>query len=101
MLLGTEPPDILSYGKGHDLFPHESTADQWFSESQTESYRMLGQLTVESLCQQEWIRIGKIRGVEDLVEYHFDELTDRSDKSTARPAIVWKPDGEALSSSEL
>jgi hypothetical protein len=26
----------------HPDFPHESTADQWFSESQFESYRRLG-----------------------------------------------------------
>jgi hypothetical protein len=31
-------------------FPHESTADQFFSESQFESYRMLGAYTMEKLC---------------------------------------------------
>jgi hypothetical protein len=39
---GSEPPDIRSYAALHKDFPHESTADQWFSESQMESYRGLG-----------------------------------------------------------
>jgi hypothetical protein len=38
----TLPYDIYSYSRGSDTFPHESTADQWFSESQFESYRALG-----------------------------------------------------------
>lgn len=42
MLLGNEPPDVTSYGKSYPPFPHEPTSDQWFTEAQTESYRMLG-----------------------------------------------------------
>lgn len=37
-----EPYDIYNYGMVSDTFPHESTRDQWFSEGQFESYRMLG-----------------------------------------------------------
>src|ERR1035438_2216245 len=37
-----EPADVLGYHKKVALFPHESTADQWFGESQFESYRALG-----------------------------------------------------------
>jgi hypothetical protein len=36
------PVDIVAYAKESDTFPHESTGDQWFSESQFESYRHLG-----------------------------------------------------------
>ena len=36
------PYDVYSYNKTVGEFPHESTADQWFSESQFESYRALG-----------------------------------------------------------
>jgi hypothetical protein len=39
---GTERADVRSYASGHTEFPHESTTDQWFSESQLESYRALG-----------------------------------------------------------
>jgi hypothetical protein len=43
-LTGTEPADLLNYKCTHAGFPHESTADQWFDESQFESYRKLGHL---------------------------------------------------------
>jgi hypothetical protein len=39
---GTEPPDVYEYARANDAFPHESTVDQFFSESQFESYRALG-----------------------------------------------------------
>ncbi len=48
-LTGDEPADVLNYQSAHSAFPHESTADQWFSESQFESYRRLGQHVVDSL----------------------------------------------------
>jgi hypothetical protein len=47
---GDEPRDIYEYFKTNKTFPHESTADQFFSESQFESYRMLGAYTMEKLC---------------------------------------------------
>ena len=47
---GDEPRDIYEYFKRNETFPHESTADQFFSESQFESYRMLGAHTMEKLC---------------------------------------------------
>jgi hypothetical protein len=47
---GDEPRDIYEYFKRSVTFPHESTADQFFSESQFESYRMLGAYTMEKLC---------------------------------------------------
>jgi hypothetical protein len=50
MLLGTEPPDVRSYAAGHPDFPHQSTSDQWFDESQTESYRRLGLQTIREVC---------------------------------------------------
>lgn len=36
------PPDILAYKAAHSSFPHETTANQFFTESQFESYRHLG-----------------------------------------------------------
>lgn len=41
-LHGTEPMSLLSYAIAHGTFPHETTLNQFFSESQFESYRMLG-----------------------------------------------------------
>ena len=39
---GDEDADVLNYRSSKPEFPHESTADQWFDESQFESYRTLG-----------------------------------------------------------
>jgi len=41
-ITGDEDFDVLEYARRVPAFPHESTADQWFNESQFESYRMLG-----------------------------------------------------------
>jgi hypothetical protein len=41
-LTGDEPADVLNYKKEDSVFPHDSTVNQWFSESQFESYRRLG-----------------------------------------------------------
>lgn len=43
------PYDVYSYSKSSDAFPHEPTSDQWFSESQFESYRMLGEHSVRQV----------------------------------------------------
>lgn len=48
---GEEPRDIYQYAKANILFPHESTADQFFSESQLESYRMLGLYTMDRMLE--------------------------------------------------
>jgi hypothetical protein len=48
-LTGDEPPDVLNYQTAHTDFPHQTTADQWFTESQFESYRRLGQHIVETM----------------------------------------------------
>jgi hypothetical protein len=41
-LTGDEPADVLEYAALHPEFPHQTTADQFFNESQFESYRRLG-----------------------------------------------------------
>lgn len=49
-VLGTEPPDVKSYAANNPSFPHQSTANQSFDESQTESYRQLGLGTARDVC---------------------------------------------------
>lgn len=53
LLRKTEPVDVRNYAAAHREFPHETTNDQWFSESQLESYRMLGQHTMEDIFGRE------------------------------------------------
>jgi hypothetical protein len=57
-LTGDEPVDVLNYKTDHQDFPHETTADQWFTESQFESYRRLGQHAACSLFDRIWNRGG-------------------------------------------
>jgi len=49
LMSGSEPPDVVAYKASHPEFPHESTANQFFNESQTESYRMLGLHTIREV----------------------------------------------------
>jgi Patatin-like phospholipase len=51
-LTGNEPADVTQYAKSHPDFPHESTANQFFNESQFESYVRLGSDIVEQLVKQ-------------------------------------------------
>jgi hypothetical protein len=44
------PRDIYNYAKTNDTFPHQTTGDQFFSESQLESYRKLGEYAVNQIC---------------------------------------------------
>jgi hypothetical protein len=48
-LTGREPADVLQYARTHDDFPHESTANQFFKESQFESYRHLGSFAIKTI----------------------------------------------------
>lgn len=41
-ITGDEPADVLEYRSRDAAFPHQTTADQFFDESQFESYRRLG-----------------------------------------------------------
>lgn len=42
VLTGDEPSDVVQYKEVFAQFPHQSTSDQFFNESQFESYRNLG-----------------------------------------------------------
>jgi hypothetical protein len=46
-IMGNEAADIYNYRLQHQPFPQDSTLDQWFTESQFESYRRLGQEVVD------------------------------------------------------
>jgi hypothetical protein len=46
------PIDVRAYGSPRETFPHESTLEQWFSESQFESYRRLGDYEMTHLGAQ-------------------------------------------------
>lgn len=62
MMRGNESPDVAAYKAANPAFPHQSTADQWFDESQTESYRMLGLHTINEICG-DWDRGNGLSGL--------------------------------------
>ena len=88
VLRGDEPLDVCRYAATSKLpggaFPQESTADQFFTEAQFESYRMLGEHTVlESFpIFGEWPRAQRVTSGNE------QALTGRAED---RPAA---PDGE-------
>jgi hypothetical protein len=61
-LTGHEPADILQYARTHESFPHESTGDQFFTESQFESYRHLGSFIVEEIMGDKTEEDGSSKG---------------------------------------
>ena len=54
IITGREPSDVLHYGRANAGFPQQSTGDQFFSESQFESYRELGRNTIAEICGPDW-----------------------------------------------
>ncbi len=48
-ITGDETADILHYRRAFPNFPQDSTLNQWFTETQFESYRRLGQLIGEQV----------------------------------------------------
>ena len=61
---GNEPTDVAQYQAAHPEFPHQPTSDQWFDESQFESYRRLGRHIGQTVldCQERPGRRGEHRG---------------------------------------
>jgi len=75
---GGEPRDVFNYALSNAEFPHEPTSDQWFSESQFESYRSLGEFIGNKLTES-------------------GELAEALRRATRTPAAAETPQ-EALSS---
>ena len=57
-LTGDEPADVLNYRRQHATFPNDTTLNQFFTESQFESYRRLGQHIIqEDDTVRSWLSI--------------------------------------------
>lgn len=68
------PIDVLQYGGRSAAFPHESTSDQFFSESQFESYRALAEFEIGKIIPAKR-RLDKIEDVIDLAyPLHIDRF---------------------------
>jgi hypothetical protein len=75
-IVGDEPEDVLQYRVKCPAFPHQSTGDQWFTESQFESYRRLGLHIAETTFQ---LAIGDLKSKASTPTYTeelFEHLQD-------------------------
>ncbi|HEX2164374.1 MAG TPA: patatin-like phospholipase family protein [Thermoanaerobaculia bacterium] len=80
-IIDREPYDVTNYARRSMEFPHESTVDQWFSESQFESYRALGKNVVATV-------LGRPSGAAPL---DLDELMNRVEAYLQPPAPAPAP----------
>jgi hypothetical protein len=51
-ITGNDGADVRQYALQNPAFPHTTTANQWFGESQFESYRRLGELSAAKLFEK-------------------------------------------------
>ena len=83
-LYGKEPQDVLNYAAQEPAFPQEPTSDQFFGESQFESYRQLGEFEGQTVCGSEcdpgagksWARVLVTR-VRDYLGLEHEAWLDR------------------------
>ena len=64
-LTGKELADVLNYRKTDPNFPHQGTVDQWFDETEFESYRSLG-YHIGNTAVDKFARASEINTVEPL-----------------------------------
>ena len=76
-LTGNESADVQEYAAHHKDFPHEPTSDQFFDESQFESYRRLGEHIALKIFDSE------IAGQTMSLEHTFHALEDHERNRTA------------------
>jgi hypothetical protein len=73
---GDESADVQDYAVKHKDFPHDTTADQWFDESQFESYRRLGQFVVTAVFGEPTV---------PPADYQLAQLREMMKKRATRP----------------
>jgi hypothetical protein len=81
-LVGDEPEDVTQYHAAHPDFPQETTANQFFTESQFESYRKLGLHVLESAFDNVTIDPAKLNEpgtLDRLFERLWEQLYPPSD----------------------
>jgi hypothetical protein len=69
-MTGDEPQDVVHYQQENELFPQEFIGDQFFSESQFESYRMLGSHIMDSICGDDQSPLDLNKFEESVRAYH-------------------------------
>ena len=60
-ITGKEAADVYNYRLQHAPFPQDSTTDQWFTESQFESYRRLGQQVIDECPYLDYFQVPGVK----------------------------------------
>ena len=99
-LYGKEPQDVLNYAAQKTAFPQEPTSDQFFGESQFESYRQLGEFEAQFTFGDAedppagkswaWILVTRVRDYlrldrEAWLDQWLDTLPDARPEELSRP----------------
>jgi hypothetical protein len=106
---GDEPADVEEYRREHPDFPQQSTIEQFFTESQFESYRMLGLHVASTVLDRyepkksEFLRDKKdgqtegVPGEDQLLQKLFAHLAARWEAPPLAPEGVFSRHAEAYS----
>jgi hypothetical protein len=86
VLTGNEPADVKNYGCASPQFPQEPTSDQWFTESQFESYRRLGACSIEEIVED-----AGVLSVPDLFRLAARHLSHHPSREQERSAAARGP----------
>jgi len=81
---GQEPPDVRQYALTHPTFPHEATSNQFFTESQFESYRHLGSFSVDQIIFAPDTRPSAVPAVPQTVA-NMEAFFDRAKNYAGQP----------------
>jgi len=79
-----KPADVRNYREVSGQFPHETTVDQFFTETQFESYRALGEHAVECVLGKSW----KGGDLEELRHSVLQFVAQRSGSTPLRPSVA-------------
>jgi hypothetical protein len=78
---GEDAVDVRQYGFENQDFPQQTTADQWFDESQFESYRKLGELSIRQILDD--ARTGAMALREDIHPHAEPDAANALDRLEA------------------
>jgi hypothetical protein len=91
-LSGDEPADVLSQHLSDPAFPHDTTLDQFFDETQFEAYRALGQHMFQSIWEEfrqrhsvNEKRIPQQQQIANLIQDFFEYLNHSYGPASRRP----------------
>ncbi len=81
-----QPIDIVQYKSVNPAFPHEGTIDQFYSETQFESYRKLGFNMMETICKgktddTEEVKLNNISDLKIAAEGYLQSLYNEPQNS--------------------